>query len=45
MSLDLVDIRSQFPILDQEIHGKPLCFLDSAASSQKPLAVINALQH
>lgn len=36
-------IRQQFPILDQEINGHPLVYLDSAASSQKPLAVIEAI--
>ena len=35
-------IRSQFPLLDQSIHGKPLIFLDSAATSQKPQIVIDA---
>ncbi|MBE9912491.1 cysteine desulfurase [Paenibacillus donghaensis] len=38
-------IREQFPILKQEINGHPLVYLDSAATSQKPLAVIEALQH
>ena len=37
--------RADFPILDQEIHGKPLIYLDNAASSQKPLAVLEALQY
>lgn len=36
-------IRQQFPILDQEINGHPLVYLDNAASSQKPLAVIEAV--
>jgi cysteine desulfurase/selenocysteine lyase len=35
-------IRSQFPILSREIHGRPLSYLDHAASSQKPTAVIEA---
>jgi cysteine desulfurase/selenocysteine lyase len=35
--------RTDFPILAREIHGKPLVFLDSAASSQKPLAVLDAM--
>jgi cysteine desulfurase/selenocysteine lyase len=35
-------IRSQFPILSREIHGRPLIYLDHAASSQKPTAVIEA---
>lgn len=37
--------RRDFPILQQTIHGKPLVFLDSAASSQKPQCVIDALVH
>lgn len=43
---NLVDvnlIRAQFPILDRKIHGKPLCFLDSAASSQMPTRVIQRI--
>jgi cysteine desulfurase/selenocysteine lyase len=35
-------IRQQFPILDQQIHGHPLVYLDSAATSQKPESVIEA---
>jgi len=38
-------IRGDFPILHQEVHGKPLIYFDSAASSQKPRAVIDALRH
>ena len=37
--------REDFPILAREIHGKPLVFLDSAASSQKPRQVIDAMEH
>lgn len=37
------NIRSQFPILDQQVHGHPLVYLDNAATTQKPLSVINAL--
>ena len=36
-------IRADFPILDQEVCGKPLIYFDNAASSQKPRAVIAAL--
>lgn len=36
-------IRAEFPILDEETHGQPLIYFDSAASSQKPRAVIDAL--
>jgi len=38
-------VRSDFPILQEKVHDKPLIYLDSAATSQKPLAVINALQN
>jgi cysteine desulfurase/selenocysteine lyase len=41
--LDPVALRADFPILDQEVHGHRLVYLDSAATSQKPLAVIEAL--
>ncbi|NET36351.1 MAG: SufS family cysteine desulfurase [Cyanothece sp. SIO1E1] len=37
-------IRSDFPILQQEVNGKPLVYLDNAATSQKPLAVLQALR-
>jgi cysteine desulfurase / selenocysteine lyase len=37
-------VRQDFPILHQEVNGKPLVYLDSAATSQKPLAVLKALQ-
>jgi cysteine desulfurase/selenocysteine lyase len=36
-------VRKDFPILQQEVHGKPLVYLDSAATSQKPRAVLEAL--
>ncbi|GAC1402621.1 MAG: cysteine desulfurase [Ktedonobacteraceae bacterium] len=39
------DIRSDFPILSRQVHGKPLVYLDSTASSQKPNAVIDAMSH
>lgn len=38
------DIRNDFPILDQEINGYPLVYLDSAATSQKPRQVIEAME-
>ena len=41
--LDIAAIRAEFPILKREINGKPLVYLDSAASSQKPRAVIDAV--
>ncbi|HET7637103.1 MAG TPA: aminotransferase class V-fold PLP-dependent enzyme, partial [Ktedonobacteraceae bacterium] len=37
------DIRNDFPILSRSVHGKPLVYLDSGASSQKPRAVIDAM--
>ncbi len=43
--LDVAKIRSDFPILNRRVHDKPLVFLDSAASSQKPLVVIEAMDH
>ena len=39
------DIRSHFPILDQEINGHPLVYLDSGATSQKPTQVIEAIKN
>lgn len=41
--IDWQNIRSDFPILRREVHGKPLTYLDSAASAQKPQMVINAV--
>ncbi|MCL4811661.1 MAG: cysteine desulfurase [Vicinamibacteraceae bacterium] len=40
--LDLAAIRAEFPILAQQIHGRPLVYLDSANTTQKPQAVIDA---
>jgi cysteine desulfurase/selenocysteine lyase len=45
MSYDVELIRSQFPALDQEIHGHALVYLDNAATSQKPQSVIDAVSH
>ncbi|MCX6895668.1 MAG: cysteine desulfurase [Verrucomicrobia bacterium] len=42
-SIDWAKLRADFPILDQQVHGKPLVYLDNAATSQKPRAVIDAL--
>ncbi|MCZ8513470.1 cysteine desulfurase [Paenibacillus filicis] len=39
------EIRKQFPILHQEVNGHPLVYLDSAATSQKPVSVIEAVKH
>ncbi|SET89908.1 cysteine desulfurase [Stigmatella erecta] len=41
--LDVARVRADFPILLQEVRGRPLVYLDSAASAQKPQAVIDAL--
>jgi cysteine desulfurase/selenocysteine lyase len=42
-TLDVERLRAEFPILSQVVHGKPLAYLDSAATSQKPRAVIEAV--
>ena len=41
---DVLALRREFPILQQQVHGKPLAFLDSGASSQKPRRVIRSLE-
>ncbi len=43
--LDVPKIRRDFPILGQKIHGKPLVYLDNAASTQKPQIVLDVLHH
>ena len=43
-ALDAQKLRADFPIFEQEIHGKPLAYLDSAASSQKPRQVLDVLR-
>jgi cysteine desulfurase/selenocysteine lyase len=42
--LDVERLRAEFPILAQEVHGRPLAYLDNAASSQKPERVIRAMR-
>jgi len=42
---DIERVRQDFPILREKVHGKPLVYLDSAATSQKPQAVIDAMSH
>ena len=42
-AFDVARIRAEFPILQETVHGKPLVFLDSAASAMKPNAVIDAM--
>ncbi|HWW21677.1 MAG TPA: cysteine desulfurase [Steroidobacteraceae bacterium] len=44
-TFDSARVRADFPILARQIHGKPLTYLDSAASSQRPRAVLRALEH
>ncbi|RXT05721.1 cysteine desulfurase [Ammoniphilus sp. CFH 90114] len=41
--MNIKEIKSQFPILNQEVNGHPLVYLDSAATSQKPISVIEAI--
>lgn len=41
-ALDIAGIRAQFPILERQVHGRPLIYLDNAATSQTPMAVIEA---
>ncbi|QES94197.1 cysteine desulfurase [Empedobacter brevis] len=43
MSIDIQQIRSQFPILEREVNGKPLVYLDNGATSQKPKVVLDIL--
>lgn len=43
-TLDINKIREQFPVLNQKVNGKPLVYFDNAATNQKPISVINALE-
>ncbi|MFN2583093.1 MAG: SufS family cysteine desulfurase, partial [Candidatus Dormibacteria bacterium] len=43
--LDVERVRRQFPVLQRELNGHPLVYLDSAATSQKPAAVLDAVEH
>ena len=43
MGFDAAVVRAQFPILDQQVNGKPLVYLDSAASAQKPQMVLDTM--
>ena len=45
MSLDVTAVRKDFPLLAREVHGRPIVYLDSASSSQKPQAVLDAMDH
>ena len=42
---DVEKIREDFPVLKQFIHGKPLVYLDSAATAQKPTVVVDSIRH
>lgn len=42
---DAAAVRREFPILDQAVHGKPLVYLDNANTTQKPVSVLEALDH
>lgn len=42
-ALDIAKIRAEFPVLQQQVNGKPLSYFDNAATTQKPISVINAL--
>lgn len=44
MMYDVNKIREDFPILSREVHGRPLVYLDNAATTQKPLAVLDAMR-
>ena len=41
---DIEKVRADFPILAREVHGKPLVYLDNAATTQKPLCVLDAMR-
>ena len=45
MAFDVEAVRAEFPILARQVNGRPLVYLDSAASAQKPRAVIQAMTH
>ena len=44
-AFDVEKVRADFPILKQQVHGKPLVYLDNAATSQKPQVVLDTLLH
>jgi cysteine desulfurase/selenocysteine lyase len=45
LPLDVERVRADFPVLAQEVNGRPLAYLDNAASAQRPQAVIDAIAH
>ena len=44
-AMDWSALRADFPVLDQEVHGRPLLYFDNAATTQKPRPVLEALRH
>ena len=44
-TFEVARVREDFPILKQQVHGKPLVYLDNAATSQKPQVVLDTLEH
>src|SRR5215471_6685431 len=44
-AMDWSALRADFPVLDQDVHGRPLLYFDNAATTQKPRAVLDALRH
>jgi cysteine desulfurase / selenocysteine lyase len=44
-AFDVEKVRQDFPVLHQKVHGKPLVYLDNAATTQKPLAVMEAIEN
>ncbi|HTU21357.1 MAG TPA: SufS family cysteine desulfurase [Gemmataceae bacterium] len=45
LAFDVMRVREDFPILSREVHGQPLVYFDNAATTQKPQAVLDAIQH
>ena len=45
ITLDVIRIKKDFPLLQQRVTGKPLVYLDSSATTQKPKSVIQAIEH
>src|SRR5215813_9104879 len=43
-AFDVEKLREDFPVLKQKVHGKPLVYLDSAATAQKPTVVVEAIR-
>src|SRR5499427_786541 len=44
VGINVEALREDFPVLKQTVHGKPLVYLDSAATAQKPTAVVDAIR-